>query len=85
MLHVLVLAWVIYMLYRWLRRSASPAPKTRTFEPPKDQLVEEMVQDPVCGTWVPLSQAVALKEGGETRFFCSGECRDRFTIRPKTG
>jgi YHS domain-containing protein len=78
MLHVLVLAWVIYMLYRWLRRSASPAPKARTFEPSKDQPVEEMVQDPVCGTWVPIGQAVSIAQGREKRHFCSPECRDKF-------
>jgi YHS domain-containing protein len=78
MLHVLFLAWVIYILYRWLRRGAAPAPKPRNYAPPPGQAVEEMVQDPLCGTWVPLGQAVLLDVKREKHYFCSPECRDRF-------
>jgi len=85
MLQLLLLAWVIYILYRWLRRGASPAPKPRTFEPPRDQAVEEMVQDPVCGTWVPVGQAVSLPGKKETLYFCSSECRDKFLDKGTNG
>jgi len=78
MLKLLLLAWIIYMLYKWLRRSASPAPKPRTFDPPSGQAVEEMVQDPVCGTWVPVSQALPLEHKKEIKHFCSPACRDKF-------
>jgi YHS domain-containing protein len=37
-----------------------------------------MVQDPACGTWVPLSQAVAARRNGETLHFCSPECREKY-------
>ena len=78
MFQLILLAWVIYILYRWLRRSAAPAPKPRTYEPPQEQAVEEMVQDPVCGTWVPLGQAVLLDAKREKHYFCSPECRDKY-------
>jgi YHS domain-containing protein len=78
MFQLIVLAWVIYILYRWLRSGASPAPKPRSVEPPGEQAVEEMVQDPVCGTWVPLGQAVPLDVKREKHYFCSPECRDKF-------
>ncbi len=82
MLQLFLLAWVIYILYRWLRRSASPAPKPQTYAPPPGQAVEEMVQDPLCGTWVPLGQAIAFRRGRETLHFCSVECRDKFLGKP---
>jgi uncharacterized protein len=78
MYRLILLAAIIYILFRWLRRSASPPPKPRSFEPPPGQNVEEMVQDPVCGTWVPVSQAVSLGQGRERHFFCSPACRDKF-------
>jgi YHS domain-containing protein len=37
-----------------------------------------MVQDPVCGTWVPASQALSIRQGKETIHFCSPDCRDKF-------
>jgi len=78
MFQLILLAWVIYILYRWLRRSTSPAPKPRTYAPPPGQTVEEMVQDPLCGTWVPLGQAVLLEAKREKHYFCSPECRDKY-------
>ena len=82
MFQLILLAWVIYILYRWLRRGTSPAPKPRTFEQSKDQWVEEMVQDPVCGTWVPVGQAVSIAQGREKHHFCSPECRDKYLKDP---
>ena len=39
---------------------------------------EEMLQDPVCLSYVPISSAVILQgEQGEV-YFCSDECRDRY-------
>ncbi len=50
---------------------ASPRPrKAPTGEPLK--------RDPVCGTFVAPSVAVAATKGGQTYYFCSAECRDKF-------
>ena len=38
----------------------------------------ELKRDPVCGTFVPVSTAVRKTSGGETLYFCSPECRDRY-------
>lgn len=82
MVQLFLLAWVIYILYRWLRPGTRPAPKPRTCEPPRDGEVEEMVQDPICGTWVPLGQAVLLDAKREKHYFCSPECRDKYLKDP---
>jgi YHS domain-containing protein len=85
MFQLILLAAIIYLLYRWLRQE-TPGPRRGDQPPPPatgpfDRSagpVEEMRQDPVCGTWVPVSQAVVLERDGETLFFCSPECRDKF-------
>ena len=39
---------------------------------------EEMVLDPVCDSYIPLSTAVTAQTPSGTEYFCSTECRDRF-------
>ena len=42
----------------------------------------KMVRDPVCGTFLPPSNAVSLTErGGEVRYFCSEKCREAYKAR----
>jgi len=40
----------------------------------------ELHQDPVCGTFVPGSSDWNRKVDGQTVYFCSAECRDRFLV-----
>lgn len=40
---------------------------------------EEMVLDPVCKSYVPVSSAVRLDIDGQTEYFCSPECAKRFS------
>jgi YHS domain-containing protein len=35
-------------------------------------------KDPVCGTFIAPSTAVRKMLGGETYYFCSAQCRDKF-------
>jgi uncharacterized protein len=45
----------------------------------------QMVQDPVCGTYVIPDRALALSDGSARVFFCSANCRDKYRARPSTG
>jgi YHS domain-containing protein len=38
----------------------------------------KLARDPVCGTWVPPGESLALSLGAETHYFCSAECRESF-------
>ena len=38
----------------------------------------ELKKDPVCGTFISTSTALQKKAGGETYYFCSAACRDKF-------
>ena len=49
-------------------RAASPAP------PPQ---IEDLVQDPVCRTYVPRSRVVSARIAGRDEHFCSTACRDK--------
>jgi YHS domain-containing protein len=38
----------------------------------------ELKKDPVCGTFISTATAFQKSAGGETYYFCSTECRDKF-------
>ena len=39
---------------------------------------EEMVRDPQCGVYVPVSSALKKKIKGEEVYFCSRECGEEY-------
>jgi len=38
----------------------------------------ELKKDPVCGTFISTATAIQKRVSGETYYFCSPECRDKF-------
>ena len=68
----LFLLGVIY----WLIKKALFPKKVRTTKP--TEIEEELVQDPVCGCYVPKSHAHAVDLKGEKIFFCSKECHQKY-------
>ncbi len=42
----------------------------------------EMVRDPVCGTWIDRSLALAARKGGEFVPVCSEQCRSAVESLP---
>jgi len=51
---------------------ASPA------EAPRGQVSQSLKKDTVCGTFVAEATAMQKTKGGETYYFCSAACRDKF-------
>jgi len=39
----------------------------------------ELKKDPVCGTFISTATAFQKFSGGQTYYFCSTDCRDKFT------
>lgn len=65
-----------YGLLRIFLRQLQQGP--RRSPPPPTRGGEEMVRDPVCGTYLPASAAVAAELGGQRHYFCSAACRDAY-------
>ena len=76
----LILLGVIF----WgVKKALSPRKDTTT---KSTEIEEEMVQDPVCGCYVPKRHAHAVYLKGEKLFFCSKECHQKYMgskTRPK--
>lgn len=54
---------------------ASPGRRGRPGPPDRGVV---MVRDPVCGTFVVPSNALALTSGGRALYFCSERCRQAY-------
>ena len=58
--------------------SASSSPSPSAPGAPRGQAPQSLKKDPVCGTFVSAATAMQKTRGGETYYFCSAECRDKF-------
>jgi uncharacterized protein len=72
----LLVGYLIYRLAKnvyqsWI--SGGAAPRTPQADEP-----EELVQDPVCGTFIPRREALKAQKDGQDYFFCSEGCLKRF-------
>ncbi|HEY3067852.1 MAG TPA: hypothetical protein VGL09_18840 [Methylomirabilota bacterium] len=67
------LAAAVAVLLPLLRRPLSG--RTR---PVDESHRDELVKDPVCGTYVVRSRAVTRDDGGAPRYFCSTDCARRY-------
>jgi YHS domain-containing protein len=84
MLKWIIVLIVLYLAYRFVLRSVlfkAPSGKRAPAE-----IQDEMVQDPVCKTYVP--KRVALegnRSDGQKEYFCSVECRDNYLKKEAAG
>jgi YHS domain-containing protein len=76
MLKILIFGILAYVVFRFIRKMLLPDDRDHgnTDAGP----VDEMVQDPVCLTYIPRSGAIKKVVNGETHFFCSQACVDKF-------
>ena len=75
---IALLAWWLYKGLRGLLAGGA-ARERRERRVEKDQeVLDVMVQDPQCGTYLPKSEAIRHWSKGKEYFFCSQKCRDDF-------
>jgi uncharacterized protein len=81
LLRLLIIALLLYVTVRvafWFLRQVKlylSQEKTRSVS---RRNASEMVQDPICGVYVAISQARKEVTGSGTFYFCSRECQQRF-------
>lgn len=75
-MRILILIILIYLLYRLIRGYAG---RGRDIERTEDGgVIDEMVQDPFCKTYIPRRDSVRRVVGGKAYYFCSLQCADDF-------
>jgi YHS domain-containing protein len=56
-------------------------PQPQAARKPSVEAGGELKRDPVCGTFISTSTALQKKLGGETYYFCSPSCREKFSLQ----
>ena len=46
-----------------------------------DRAAVKLVRDPVCGVFIVPSEALTLRSGSSTQYFCSEKCRQEWSRR----
>ncbi len=75
-LRLLILVALAYLFYRLVRVVLGPyrgVDRRRA-----NGVIDEMVQDPNCKTYIPKRDAIRRTVAGREYFFCSKECADKF-------
>ena len=68
------------MIRRLFKGKVAPPPQAPA------QIQDEMVQDPVCQTYIPKRMALMISTPqGREIFFCSETCRDQYLVQADKG
>lgn len=80
----IIIAIAIYLLIKLLK-PGSPKRETRAgySRCQKPAAGEDLVEDPVCHTYIPVSSALKLHVEGRTLYFCSQKCLDAYVLENK--
>jgi len=85
-LRLIVTAGIVYLVYRLARgfflTSARPPDKFPEGVKPIEK--EDLVMDPYCNTYVPVSDAYKASINGKTAYFCSEECFNKYKAEGKS-
>jgi YHS domain-containing protein len=81
-MRLLIFILLAYVLYRILRGLIAPALKTKSGD--DEGIVDVMVQDPSCQTYIPMRGAKRKVIEGKEYYFCSKECCEKFEHETKT-
>ena len=76
----IIFALLVYLLYRLIKGIFIAAPKQQGKRDPASgpAIVDEMVIDPVCRVYIPRREALTARVAGETVYFCSRECMNKY-------
>jgi YHS domain-containing protein len=81
---VLIVSWSMSLLRRLVNSMGAAANnRQQPIDVPSDAVSRKLVRDPVCGMHLAEGLAIAERSGGETIFFCSEECRNKFMVEPR--
>jgi YHS domain-containing protein len=81
---VVIVSWSLSLLRRLVNSmGAAATDRQQPIDVPSDAASRKLVRDPVCGMHLAEGLAIAERSGGETVFFCSEECRNKFMDEPR--
>jgi YHS domain-containing protein len=80
---VVIVSWSVSLLRRLVNNmGAGATDRQQPIDVPSDAVSRKLVRDPVCGMHLAEGLAIVSHSGGETVFFCSEECRNKYMDEP---
>lgn len=88
LIRLIIIFVLIYLLYRIIKlfhRSRPEGVSSQQIKKVKNMPTagEDLVEDPQCHTYVPVSQAYRKEIDGENHYFCSKECYETYVSEKK--
>jgi len=77
-----ILLYVIYKIIKIIRQEKPFAVKSNHYKTTA-AAGEELVEDPYCHTYIPISQACRKEIAGKEHYFCSKECSEKYIGKNK--
>ena len=74
---------ILYILYRVVRGFVGSLSSRKPASSVRGGDVDDMVQDPQCGTYIPRRDAVQKMIQGRLHLFCSEECAKQYELAMK--
>lgn len=77
---------IVYFIVKLVKGLLLPSAGRRENFPKKPASIpgEDLVKDPYCGTYVPISDAIRTTIGGRELHFCSQECLEKYKEEKRT-
>jgi len=75
-MRLLILAVLAYLIYHVVKNVFKP--RREVDRGMEGGVIDEMVQDPMCKTYIPRRESVKRNIAGQDFFFCGNECASRF-------
>jgi len=85
-MRLIIIAVLVYLIYNGLKSWMMPKrmPGDRKADPSASgELDDMMVKDPWCGVYFPKHSGFRLDFEGKELYFCSEDCRDKFSAMHK--
>jgi YHS domain-containing protein len=70
---IVFVGFLLVVVFKILKRE-----NQKEYGSKENEHVEEIRKDPICGTYIPISQAVKFNDDNGVKYFCSEECLYRF-------
>jgi len=84
MIRILIMILIGFIGYSLVQALLRPKQKQDCKMPRnRSRAGEQMVEDPHCGTFIPLSDAVTAQIGGKSHHFCSKKCLKEYKKKHK--
>ena len=81
MLKIIIYIVLVYFVYRIFKNLFGKSKVIEKGE--RGGVIDEMVQDPICKTYIPRRDAQKRVIAGNEYFFCSNECASKFELENK--